>query len=130
MQTPYLFVYGTLKRGFDNPFAKILEENALFVGDGSFPGRLFQVSWYPAAVFESSSTKRVQGEVYQFVNQPEFVLKELDKYEDISPENSEYIRTTIEVTTTEGKVINCFVYLYNQPTAGLIELKSGLFEKN
>lgn len=128
MSTPYLFVYGTLKRGFDNPFAKILEENARYVGNGSFPGRLFRISWYPAAIYEKDSTKRVQGEVYELVQQHEFVLKELDQYEDITPENSEYVRTLIEVTTEDGNLINCLVYLYNQPINGLIELESGLFE--
>lgn len=128
MSTPYLFVYGTLKRGFDNPFAKILEENAHFLDNGSFPGKLFQVSWYPAAVYEQDSTKLVYGEVYQLVKQPEFVLRELDKYEDITPENSEYVRAIIEVTTENGEAINCFVYLYNQPTDELVELGDGLFE--
>lgn len=128
MPNPYLFVYGTLKRGFDNPFAKILEENAHFVANGSFPGRLFQVSWYPAAVHEKDSTKLVYGEVYQLVKQPEFVLNELDKYEDITPENSEYVRVIIKVTTEKGEAINCFVYLYNQPTDELVELEDGVFE--
>lgn len=128
MSTPYLFVYGTLKRGFDNPFAKILEENARFVGNGSFPGKLFKISWYPAAIYEKDSPKRVQGEVYELVRQPEFVLKELDQYEDITPENSEYVRAIIEVTTEDGNLINCLAYLYNQATDGLIELESGLFE--
>jgi gamma-glutamylcyclotransferase (GGCT)/AIG2-like uncharacterized protein YtfP len=128
MPIPYIFVYGTLKSGFNNPFAKILKEHARFIGEGSFPGRLFRVSWYPAAVFESDSQKQVMGEIYQLVTKPEFVLNELDKYEDISPEDSEYIRTTIDVTLSDGKVISCFVYLFNQATDDLDELENGRFD--
>ena len=53
-QSPYLFVYGTLMREFENPFATQLRARATFIAEGFFQGKLYRVSWYPGAVYDLS----------------------------------------------------------------------------
>ena len=41
MKSDYLFVYGTLLKGFNSYMSKFLDKNAAFVGEGYFNGKLF-----------------------------------------------------------------------------------------
>ena len=43
----HLFVYGTLRRGFRHLMADLLAEQAEFVGEGVFQGRLYDLGSYP-----------------------------------------------------------------------------------
>jgi len=61
----YLFVYGTLMRGNSNSFAEKLHSLCNFEGNGYLSGRLYQIGWYPGAVFEPQSDFKVHGEIYK-----------------------------------------------------------------
>ena len=124
----YLFVYGTLMQGFDNPFAEKLQKNAVFKGKGSFPGLLYAVSWYPGALYFEESNSPVFGEVYQMFNVPE-LLRDLDEYEDVFEDEraSLYVRRVVPVRLHNGEIIDCWAYLYNQSVGGLQEIRSGDF---
>lgn len=127
IQTDYLFVYGTLMQGFSNPFAEKLHESASFEGYGHFTGLLYNVSWYPGAVYAAESAGKVYGEVYRIKNAPE-LIPALDEYEDVLPDEAEslYIRRTIPVYTDQGPIY-CQTYLYNQPVASLQLIVGGNF---
>ncbi|TDE13655.1 gamma-glutamylcyclotransferase family protein [Dyadobacter psychrotolerans] len=124
----YLFVYGTLMQGYNNPFAQKLQEMSVFEGNGFFRGMLYAVSWYPGAVYFEESTTPVYGEVYRMSNVPE-LLRELDEYEDVfEDENiSLYVRRVVPVGLENGSVVNCWTYLYNQSVDVLQEIESGNF---
>ena len=124
----YLFVYGTLMKGFDNPFAEKLNKQSVFVGNGSFPGLLYQVDWYPGAVYSEEGGFRVFGEIYKIENAPE-LIKELDEYEDVFEDESVslYVRRIVSIKMENDGVLDCWVYLYNQPVADLKQIESGLF---
>lgn len=126
----YLFVYGTLMKGFTNPFAEKLNKLSVFVGNGSFPGLLYQVDWYPGAVYSEKSDFAVFGEIYKMQNPPE-LLKELDEYEDVFEDESVslYVRRAIPIKTENQKFLDCWVYLYNQPVADLALIESGNFRE-
>ena len=124
----YLFVYGTLMQGFDNPFAEKLRKMSVFRGKGSFPGLLYAVSWYPGALYFEDSNSPVYGEVYQMSNVPE-LIRDLDEYEDVFENESAslYVRRVVPVRLHNGEIIDCWAYLYNQSVGGLREIRSGNF---
>lgn len=124
----YLFVYGTLKRSFDNPFSKQLQSSSTYIAEGTFPGCLYLVSWFPAAIYIPGSSLSVHGEIYR-MKEPGQLLPVLDEYEDVhtDPELSLYIRKTIPVLTSDNRIFNCWTYLYNHSAEGLQQLCSGRF---
>lgn len=127
-QSPYLFVYGTLMRDFDNPFAARLRAQATFIAEGFFLGKLYRVSWYPGAVYEPESISKVYGEIYQLADF-HTLIHELDDYEDVKEQESEslYVRRQVPVRAESGAVLVCWTYLYNQPLAGATLLTNGKF---
>lgn len=86
-ESSFLFVYGTLIRGFDNPFATRLRADATFVAEGTFPGQLYRVDWFPAAVYEVGRKSLVHGEIHEMA-QPATLLAALDQYEEITEDES------------------------------------------
>lgn len=126
----FLFTYGTLMQGFRNPFAERLHELSTFIGKGSFPGTLYKVEWYPGAIYQPENPGKVYGEVYE-ISVPEILFPELDDYEDIfeDEEKSLYLRKIIPVLLNDGTLLNCWVYIYNQPVEELGVILSGDFRK-
>lgn len=124
----FLFTYGTLMQGFDNPFAQKLHLLSTFEGPGSFPGTLYKISWYPGAVYEENGNNSVYGEVYRLTDSPS-LLVELDEYEDVfeDEEKSLYLRKVIPVRMQNGSVVPCWVYLYNQTVTDLEKIENGDF---
>jgi gamma-glutamylcyclotransferase (GGCT)/AIG2-like uncharacterized protein YtfP len=117
----YLFVYGTLWQGFDLPVNKKISENIEWLGPSEIRGRLYDIGDYPAALPSDKNGKSViKGEVLK-INDPEKVLKVLDRYEGYNPKklsNSEYYRNKEKVLLPNGKKIEAWVYWYNFPVAG------------
>lgn len=123
----FLFVYGTLLKDFGSDMAIFLEQNAQFVAKGFFYGKLFHVSWYPGAILSENTNDKVHGHVYKIIN-PEKTFKILDAYEGIeASQQSEYIRTTLEVHLENNSPLKTWAYLYNLPTTHLECIKSGSY---
>jgi len=124
----YLFTYGTLMKGFDNPFSRTLQANSIYDGNGFFSGLLYLVSWYPGAVYLEGNPLKVYGEIYRLVEQKK-LLKELDEYEDVleNEKDSLYVRRIIPVMRANTEIINCWAYLYNQPVHDLAVIPGGDF---
>ena len=125
----YLFTYGTLMQGFDNPFAERLHNHSTYEGKGYFPGLLYLISWYPGAVFDVNSSSKVHGEIYK-LSDFEALIEELDAYEDVFEDEkaSLYRRKTICVTNENDETVECWVYLYNQPVTDLTLIPDGRFK--
>lgn len=115
-------------RGFDNPFATRLRAETEFVTEGTFPGQLYRVVWFPGAIYEAGSEQVVHGEIYEMAH-PNALLIALDRYEEITEDASTslYLRREVPVTTADGRVLSCQTYLYNRPTIVLSRIKSGRF---
>ena len=124
----FLFVYGTLKRGSDNAMRRLLAMRARFVSDGWFNGRLYQVSWYPAAMPSELPQDRVYGEVYELTDPG--ILARLDDYEECGERHAvpwEYRREICPVSPAGGAVIRAWVYVYNRDVSNLCRIASGDF---
>jgi gamma-glutamylcyclotransferase (GGCT)/AIG2-like uncharacterized protein YtfP len=77
---PYLFVYGTLRRGSRNRFARLLESRARFVGNARMQGRLFDCGRYPGVTPSDAAGDWVRGEVFRLAESASLLAK-LDAYE-------------------------------------------------
>lgn len=73
-----LFVYGTLRSEFDNPWARLLRSQAQRLGPATVPGSIYRVSHYPA--YRSAPAGEVHGELY-CLHDPATTLQALDEYE-------------------------------------------------
>jgi gamma-glutamylcyclotransferase (GGCT)/AIG2-like uncharacterized protein YtfP len=76
--TDLLFVYGTLRSAFDNPYALLLRSRSVFVGPATVRGSIREMERYPA--FSAGSDGEVQGEIYR-LETPVATLAVLDNYE-------------------------------------------------
>ena len=122
-----LFVYGTLRPPFTNPYAQHLRQHSRYVGDGKFPGQLFNLGNYPGAIYLPESMATVYGSVYNISANKQSLLANLDHYEGIGEafeKPYEYIRTIIEVSS-DNSTVACWIYLYNLSTAGKQSITSG-----
>ncbi|MEO6979433.1 MAG: gamma-glutamylcyclotransferase family protein [Mucilaginibacter sp.] len=125
--SPYLFVYGTLLDKH-NEFGAYLNANCTFYADGRFKGKLYDIGEYPGAIAAINGNNYVHGKIYR-LNNAEQVFKQLDYYEGFGPEEAQpnlFTRAllTIEVGT---ETVECWVYLYNLPVAGLTLIESGIY---
>ena len=114
MSREYLFVYGTLRRGSRNRFARRLAENARFIGEGRIRGRLYDFGRYPGAVRSEASGEWVGGEVFLLRNRG--LLETVDRYE-----GPEFERSVVRVELTSGVEKECWVYFAKrEPMTGRI----------
>ncbi len=107
MNKKYLFVYGTLKKGFK---ANFLLENEVFISNAKTIDKFCMISSelgsYPILYNNVSNLgKKIYSEIYS-VSCDKF--EELDSYEDVP---NLYKRIEIIVETDEKKLVNAFVYL-------------------
>ncbi len=125
---PFLFTYGTLMSRFDNEYARLLRSSAILVGEGVMTGKLYQVDWYPAAIYDPHSKISIHGEVFSLHSEGA-LLQKLDEYEDVLDDTSKslYLRIIAPITLNSGETVNSWVYVYNQPTKHLQEIISGRF---
>jgi gamma-glutamylcyclotransferase (GGCT)/AIG2-like uncharacterized protein YtfP len=98
---PYLFVYGTLRRGSESKYAQQLTEQGEFVGEARVDGHLFDFGRYPGARRANGS---VVGEIFQ-IDEP--LLAALDEYE-----GPEFERAIVSAQMDDGRVTNCWIYWY------------------
>lgn len=113
----FLFVYGTLRSHYNNPYANLLRDNADFIGDAVIKGLLVDVGEYPGLIPTEANVSFVKGEVYE-LKDSSILLKELDEYE-----GDEYERRRLEVTFNNGEKAESWVYVYksNLPFRQIIE---------
>jgi gamma-glutamylcyclotransferase (GGCT)/AIG2-like uncharacterized protein YtfP len=99
----HLFVYGTLRQGSNNKFARLLVERAHFVGPARVQGRLYDFGRYPGARPENGS---IVGEIFR-LGEPDKLLATLDDYE-----GPEYERAITPAHTHNGGTVDCWIYWY------------------
>ena len=123
MSPAYLFVYGTLRRGSPNRFARLLAAQARYAGAGRMLGRLYDLGNHPGAVPSKVQGEWVRGEVF-LLKRPPATLAALDRYE-----GSEYERKMVRVQLASETHIEAAAYfLKREPTSGRI--RSGEWNKH
>ena len=128
MNLDYLFVYGTLKLEATNQYAKYFHQQAEYLGQAKWAGRLYLVSYYPGAVPSNSNQEFVYGELWKLIN-PDKTLNTLDEYEECSdrhPLPHEYKRSQEKVWFGE-KVVDAWIYIYQANPNSLKRINSGIF---
>lgn len=129
--TDYLFVYGMLRRGRGRNINCILNQRGIFIGNGIFRGRLYDIGYYPGAVHSSRASDLVRGDVY-LLPDPEMVLEILDMFEGCVLDGSsrgEFCREKAAVFLENGERVQAWVYIYNRATEGLRVVQSGDYFK-
>lgn len=103
-----LYVYGTLRQGFDGLMARWLQQKADFQGSGWSRGRLYDAGAYPVMVASGRADDAVRGDVY-LLAKPEVMFSRLDRYEGCSPSArppGEYRRVRLSVAMDDGRMLN------------------------
>lgn len=103
----HLFVYGTLRRGCDNQFARLLSERGKFIGEGWVSGRLYDFGSYPGASRAEQPNESILGEIFHLA-EPGTLLAALDEYE--GPE--------FERAIVMAGALECWIYWYVGSDAG------------
>ncbi len=65
---------------YDNEPARFIRENCSLIGEGSFPGTLYDIGNYPGAVFDPKSDLTVYGEVFEIVKNKDELVAFLDEF--------------------------------------------------
>lgn len=119
--THRLFVYGTLRRGEANEFARYLHAHATHAGRARLRARLYAFGWFPGAVLSGDPADVVHGDL--FALRPETageVIARLDEYEGFAFERRE-----VEVETGPGERARCWTYLFTGAAAEGEPIASG-----
>lgn len=129
MSSIFLFVYGTLRAGFDGPMARRLRSEARLIGRGRAMGALYRITDYPG--FVPGQDGWVRGDLFA-LKDTEATLAWLDDYEECAanfPEPHEYRRARLSVEGPGGPV-EAWAYLYARDVGGLTRITSGDFLKD
>ena len=118
----FLFVYGTLMRGF--PLHHLLNDQCEFMGTGTVNGRLMDLGHYPGAVPEEPET--VHGEVYRLPAPG--LLASLDRkegYRPDAPARSLYLRRLTPVRLADGREVTAWIYWYHGSSDRAVPIPGG-----
>lgn len=110
----YLFVYGSLRQGFHNPYFEYLRNHFNYVAPATVKGSLYDLSAFPAGVPSEKDT--IIGELYVAKTEADFnwAIAQLDDYEGLHLEEGEqaqYRRVLVEVTCN-GEQLFSWIYWY------------------
>lgn len=123
--TALLFVYGTLRPGFDGPMAQRLRAEAEHLGTARTTGAMVMVADYPG--FVPGGAEEVVGDL--FALRDAATLDWLDAYEECAPHDPpphEYRREAVQVVGKDGPVM-AWTYVYAFSTDGLERVAGGDF---
>ena len=106
MSSAHLWVYGTLRRGCSNRYARLLAHSARYIGSAKVQARLYRVKWYPGLRLTHHSESWVMGDLFRLHDLR--TLKTLDAYEG----SNEYRRVQTTAIPENGVRVTCWVYEY------------------
>src|SRR5437016_5617695 len=116
MESPFLFVYGTLRSDGGHPMHAVLAAHASLLGTGTVRGDLHKVRKHAALVPRDESSTMVNGEIYEI--RPltaEHLWATLDAYEGIGdPAFDEYRRELVRVTLSDGRIVHAWAYVLKE----------------
>jgi len=123
-----LFVYGSLRSGFQSPAYEYISRYFHLVGEAKVKGKLYDMGSYPAGI-PAHDDNFIIGELYELNDPDEFhwAFAQLDDYEGVTVESDEiqlYRREIAEVHTQKG-IIQAWIYWYNRDIVGKPLIASG-----
>lgn len=124
----YLFVYGSLRSGFQSTAYEYISRFFSYVGEAKVKGQLFDMGSFPAAL-PADDNSYITGELYKIKNEGEFswAIGQLDDYEGVAvePDEIQLYRREITEVYVNTQVINAWVYWYNGDVSGRPVIPSG-----
>jgi|SRR5215831_7263879 len=99
----HIFVYGTLRRRFRNPYALLLHRSSDFIHAARVRGSLQRFKRYTGICLDSSTSRWIPGEIFRFRDQR--LLAALDRYE-----GPDYERVLVEAMRANGSRCVCWTY--------------------
>jgi len=122
-----LFVYGTLRSGFQSPAYTYISRYFTLVSEAKVKGRLYDLGEYPAAV-PVDEEHFIIGELY-CINHPDempWALAQLDDYEGVNTENEPPLYTRKETTVyINDATTTAWTYWYAGPVNDKPAIESG-----
>jgi gamma-glutamylcyclotransferase (GGCT)/AIG2-like uncharacterized protein YtfP len=130
--TQYLFVYGSLRQGFQSEAYHYISHYFDMVGAAKVKGFLIDMGSYPAAV-PTNSDHFINGELYSLKNREEhgWAFGQLDDYEGVVVEADEMALYRRALTTAQvgDQTYTAWIYWYNADVTGKPIVASGdIFE--
>lgn len=121
---PYLFVYGTLRKGHAQTHRFL--GDARFVAPGSMSGTLYDLGKYPGVRRTGGHEGRVAGEVYELVGTDmDRRLANIDRYE-----GPEFRRSRVIVQLNDGRRHRVWAYLLaDGPPSDAREIPTGVYNR-
>jgi len=107
----HIFVYGSLRAGYDHPMARHLESQARLIGEARVPGLLYDMGWYPAAFFDATASGTIVGDVFALKPDKGLIVA-LDYYEDGGPD---FMRAPLSVALSGGGQLIAWAYGVSAP---------------
>lgn len=127
-ETYQLFVYGSLRKGFNHPAYQYISHFFELTGPARVKGQLFDMGEFPAAV-PCMDDRYIVGELYTLKNADEFgwAIGQIDDYEGVVTELGEIPLYRRATTTVEcnGYTSQAWIYWYNGDVSGHPVIESG-----
>ena len=126
--TTSLFVYGSLRSGFQHAAYQYLAKYFHLIGDAKVKGKLYDKVEYCVAV-ATGEERFIIGELYEINSAAEFpyAIVQLDDYEGLFVEAGEKALFKRELITVycNGSEYTSWIYLFNDSFEGLSEIETG-----
>ncbi|MFY8025579.1 MAG: gamma-glutamylcyclotransferase family protein [Sediminibacterium sp.] len=123
-----LFVYGSLRSGFNNPAYAYISKYFTLVGHAFVKGKLYQLPQFPAGV-PSDENHLISGELYSIKVPSEcsWAFAQLDDYEGVQAEEGQVplykrVLTTVQI---EGREEQAWIYWYNGSVENGVFIEGG-----
>ncbi len=117
LSCPFLFVYGTLRKGSDHPMAEYLAARAQWVGPAKTRGRLLDLGFYPGLLEPAGPGDWVQGDLFELADPPK-TLAVLDDYEGANKQPPLYVRQLGRIVLACGEEKAAWIYFYRGDSSG------------
>src|SRR5437588_543686 len=127
----YLFVYGTLRPELAPDEVADAVHQLRRIGAATVRGQLYDLGEYPGAILDASANTTISGEVFELPDD-QTVLAALDEYEGFNPNDSEaslFVRIKCQVTLSDGRKLESWIYVYNRSPEQMPLLTSGDYAK-
>jgi gamma-glutamylcyclotransferase (GGCT)/AIG2-like uncharacterized protein YtfP len=125
MEEAYLFVYGTLRKGFSLAIPEQIAAHIQWIGPGEVKGKLYNIGQYPGAVPDPSGECCIKGEIVKITNSAT-VFEFLDNYEGFNEndvQGSEYRRIEEWIKLEAGEELQAWIYWYNLPVGNKMRIR-------
>jgi gamma-glutamylcyclotransferase (GGCT)/AIG2-like uncharacterized protein YtfP len=127
-ETLQLFVYGSLRSGFQHAAYQYLSKYFHLIGNATVKGKLYDMGEYPVAL-PTEEERFIIGELYEINNANElsYAIGQLDDYEGLFPEEGQttwYKRSTVNVYCNNQQS-TAWIYWFNGSVDNLPEIASG-----